>query len=74
MCLWCVAHRHSQQEVVKEAHLTGKGQKKGRTPAGKDSVSGFFRINLHAALENCYRHSEDLVKLQYISAVLFYTP
>lgn len=41
---------------------------------GNDSVSGFFLINLYAALENCHRESEVLVKEQDTSAVPFYTP
>ena len=47
--------------------------KRGRRLEGNNSVSGFFHINLCAALENCHRHSEDLVKEQDTSAVPLYT-
>lgn len=74
VCLWCVVHRYSEQEVVKEAHLIGKGPKKCWRLEGNDSVSGFFLINLHAALDICHRESEVLVKEQDTSAVPFYMP
>jgi len=50
-----------------------KSAKKGRRLEGNYAVSGFFLINLHAALENCHRHSKDLVKEQDTLAVLLHT-
>lgn len=51
-----------------------KRVKKGRRLEGNYSVSGLFLISLHATLENCHRHSEDLVKEQDVSAGPLHTP